>query len=107
MEFLNKCDVLLQFQSGFHSGHQWKRKLTFMSERWLRASNHGNIVGTIMVDFRKACDLVDLSFLLKTGIYIHWLKVSYCHHSISFTKFVHMKVPGPRVPTPERQRLKP
>ena len=36
-----------------------------MAERWLKAINDGNIVGTIMVDFRKAFDLVDHTLLLK------------------------------------------
>ena len=39
--------------------------LTLMAERWLKAINDGNIVGTIMVDFRKAFDLVDHDLLLR------------------------------------------
>ena len=37
---------------------------------WSLNRNSGNLVGTIMVDFRKAFDLVDHSLLLKKlGIY--------------------------------------
>ena len=37
----------------------------FQAEHWLKALNEGKIVGTVMVDFRKAFDLVDHSLLLK------------------------------------------
>ena len=65
MEFLNKYDVLHQLQSGFRSGHSTETALTLIAKRWLKAINGGNIVGTIMVDFRKAFDLVDHSLLIK------------------------------------------
>ena len=70
MEFLNKYDVLHQSQSGFRSGHSAETALTLMAERWLKAINDGNIVGTVMVDFRKAFDLVDHSLpIKKLGVY--------------------------------------
>ena len=70
IEFLNKYDVLHQSQSGFCSGHSTETALTLIAERWLKAVNDGNIVGTIMVDFRKAFDLVDHSLLIKKlGVY--------------------------------------
>ena len=30
-----------------------------MTERWLKAINEGKVVGSVMVDFRKAFNLVD------------------------------------------------
>ena len=36
-----------------------------MNDSWLKAINDGNFVGCLMVDFRKAFDLVDHSFLLQ------------------------------------------
>ena len=36
-----------------------------MTEGWLKAINEGKFIGTIMVDFRKAFDLVDHDLLLK------------------------------------------
>ena len=36
-----------------------------MTEKWLKAINEGKIVGSVMVDFRKAFDLVDHGLLLK------------------------------------------
>ena len=62
--YLNTFDVLHKFQSGFRSG------LTLMTERWLKAINDGNIVGTIMIDFRKAFDLLDHDLLIhKLSLY--------------------------------------
>ena len=61
MHYLITFDVLHKFQSGFRSGHSTETALTLMTERWLKAINDGNIAGTIMVDFRKAFDLVDQS----------------------------------------------
>ena len=36
-----------------------------MTENWLKAINYGKIVGTVIVDFRKAFDLVDHELLLQ------------------------------------------
>ena len=63
MNYLNTFDVLHKFQNGFRSGHSTKTALTLMTERWLKADNDGNIVGTIMIDFRNAFDLVDHDLL--------------------------------------------
>ena len=62
---LNEYDVLHQTQSGFRSKHSIEIALTFMTENWLKAINDGKIVSTIIVDFRKAFDLVDHGLLLE------------------------------------------
>ena len=36
-----------------------------MTDTWLQAINDGNIVGCVLVDFRKAFDLVDQNLLLQ------------------------------------------
>ena len=36
-----------------------------MTDTWLQAINDGNIVGCVLVDFRKAFDLVDQTLLLQ------------------------------------------
>ena len=36
-----------------------------MTDTWLQAFNDGNIVGCVLVDFRKAFDLVDHKLLLQ------------------------------------------
>ena len=70
MTYLDTFDVLHQFQSGFRSGHSTETALTLMTERWLKAINEGKIVGTKIVDFRKAFGLVDHDLLLhKLALY--------------------------------------
>lgn len=65
MEFLNTFELIHQSQSGFRPGHSTETALLLMTEQWLKALNEGQIVGTVMVDFRKAFDLVDHNLLLK------------------------------------------
>ena len=79
MNYLNTFDVLHKFQSGFRGGHSTETALTLMTERRLKAINDGNIVGTIMINFRKAFDLVDHDlFIRKLSLYkcgTHFLKL--------------------------------
>ena len=65
MNYLNTLDVLRQFQSGFRSGHSTETALLLMTERGFKSINEGKIVGTIIVDFRNAFDLVDHDLLLQ------------------------------------------
>ena len=53
MSYLN------QHQSGFRFGHSTESALIHLADTWLQAINDGNIVGCVLVDFRKAFDLVD------------------------------------------------
>ena len=39
--------------------------LLLMVDSWLKALNAGKLIGCVMVDFRKAFDLVDHQILLK------------------------------------------
>ena len=52
-------------QSGFRSKRSTETVLTFMTDNWLKARNDGKIVGTIMVNFRKAFDVVDHGLRLE------------------------------------------
>ena len=63
--FLNSYSLLYKNQSGFTVGHSTESALISMIYSWLKAINDGNFVGCIMVDFRKAFDLVDHNILLK------------------------------------------
>ena len=67
--FLNEYDVLHQTHGWFRSKHSTETALTFMTENWLKAIKDGKIVGTIMVDFRKAFDLADHGLLLENSSY--------------------------------------
>ena len=59
MEYLNAFDSIHKSQNGFRAGHSTESALLLMTDRWLKAINEGKVVGSVMVDFRKAFDLVD------------------------------------------------
>ena len=63
--YLNDFEVIHQTQSGFRTRHSNETALTLITENWLKALNEGKIIGTIMVDFRKAFDLVDHNLLAR------------------------------------------
>ena len=65
MEYLNAFDLIHKSQSGFRAGHSTESALLLMTERWLKAINEGKVVGSVMVDFRKAFGLVDHALLLE------------------------------------------
>ena len=65
MEYLNTFDLIHKYQSGFRAGHSTESALLLMTERWLKALDEGKVVGSVMVDFRKAFDLVDHTLLLE------------------------------------------
>ncbi|MCG7869794.1 MAG: hypothetical protein JAY74_25915 [Candidatus Thiodiazotropha taylori] len=65
MTFLNNHRLLHQTQSGFRNGHSTESALLLMTDSWLKAVNDGKLVGCVMVDFRKAFDLVDHDILLQ------------------------------------------
>ena len=65
MSFLNSHKLLHEKQSGFREGHSTESALILMVDSWLKAINDGKFVGCLMVDFRKAFDLVDHSLLLQ------------------------------------------
>ena len=53
------------FNSGFRPKHSTESALILMIDFWLKAINEGKIIGCVLVDFRKAFDLVDHHILLK------------------------------------------
>ena len=65
MSYLNQHRLLNQKQSVFRSGHSTESALIHMTDAWLQAINDGTIVGCVLVDFRKAFDLVDHKLLLQ------------------------------------------
>lgn len=65
MSYLNKYKLLHKKQSGFRTEHSTESALLLMTETWLKAINDGKLVGCIMLDFRKAFDLVDHKLLLR------------------------------------------
>ena len=63
--FLNNYNLLHKSQSGFGAKHSTESAMILMMDSWLKALNAGKLVGCVMVDFRKAFDLVDHQILLK------------------------------------------
>ena len=65
MLYLDKYTLLHKNQSGFRKNHSTESALILMTDTWLKAINEGKLVGSAMIDFRKAFDLVDHQLLLK------------------------------------------
>ena len=65
MKYLNDNKLLHEKQSGFRAGHSTESALILLIDSWLKAINEGKFVGCVMIDFRKAFDLVDHAVLLK------------------------------------------
>ncbi|MEW8548507.1 MAG: reverse transcriptase family protein, partial [Candidatus Thiodiazotropha sp.] len=63
MKFLEKYNLLYETQSGFRPNHSCETALVYMIDKWLKALDKGELVGVILVDFRKAFDLVDHDIL--------------------------------------------
>ena len=53
MEFLNSHELLHTTQSGFRPKHSCETALTYMIDSWLKAINHDDTIGVVMVDFKK------------------------------------------------------
>jgi ribonuclease P/MRP protein subunit RPP40 len=57
--------LLLVSQSGFRKHHSCQTTLTKLIDSWLKDIDNGEMTGLLLVDFRKAFDLVDHDILLK------------------------------------------
>ena len=69
-DFLNKHTLLHKTQSGFRANHSCETALINMIDLWLSAIDNGKMIGVVLVDFKKAFDLVDHRILLnKLEIY--------------------------------------
>ena len=64
-DFLNEFKLLHKTQSGFRSQHSCETALTHMIDSWLNAIDNGQMIGVVLVDFKKAFDLVDHQILLS------------------------------------------
>ena len=64
-KYLDNFNLLHKSQSGFRPKHSTESALILMIDSWLKAINEGKIVGCVLIDFRKAFDLVDHKILLN------------------------------------------
>ena len=63
--YLNNHNLLHKTQSGFRPQHSCETALVHMIDSWLNAMDSGKMVGVVLVDFKKAFDLVDHQILLS------------------------------------------
>ena len=67
MEYLNTFDLTHKSQSGFRVGNSTESALLLMTERWLKALDEGKVVGSVMVDFRRALTLLTIHYFCKNS----------------------------------------
>ena len=69
-KYLNENGLITRKQSGFRSKHSCQTSLLYLTNEWFNAIENGNLIGTVLVDLRKAFDLVNHELLLqKLAIY--------------------------------------
>ena len=79
--YLNKHKLLQESKSVFRHKHSCQIALIKLIDSWTECSGRGDLIGALLLDFRKAFDLVDHSILMrKLSIYkfsssaIQWFK---------------------------------
>ena len=69
-DFLHEYNLLHKTQSGFRTQHSCETALVNMIDSWLNALDNGKMVGVVLVDFKKAFDLVAHQILIdKLEVY--------------------------------------
>ena len=61
--FLHQHELLYRTQSGFRAGRSCETALVNMVDSWLNAIDNSKLIGIVLVDFKKAFDLVDHQIL--------------------------------------------
>ena len=61
--FLHQHELLHKTQSGFRAQHSCETALVNLIDLWLNAIDNSKMVGVVLVDFKKAFDLVDHQIL--------------------------------------------
>ena len=64
-KYLTEHNILFTAQSGFRPGHSCETALLRMMDMWAAAMDCGEVNGVIMLDLRKASDLISLECLLE------------------------------------------
>ena len=93
VKFVNKYNLLYQYQFGFREGHSTYMPLILLLDKITQALDNGNYVVGIFLDFRKAFDTVDHKILLEKlysygirGMAHDWFS-SYLQNRQQFVKF--------------------
>ncbi|CAB3989417.1 Hypothetical predicted protein [Paramuricea clavata] len=64
-KFLKSNNLLHKAQSGFRNLFSCETAITYMIDKWAKAINEGYMNGVVLLDLRKAFDLIDHSILLQ------------------------------------------
>lgn len=79
--FLSEFKLLHPAQSGFRPNHSCQTALINIIDKWLQEMNNGNINLAVLVDFKKAFDVVDHMILCqKLEVY------RFCDNTVNFFK---------------------
>ena len=65
LNFLTEHNLLCQSQSGFRPQHSCHTALAKLCDNWLSAINNSEVVGPVILELKKALDLVNHNILLK------------------------------------------
>ena len=93
LSFLNKHNILYQYQFGFRENHGVNSALIYMIDKILKSLDKGEIVVGLFLDFCKAFDTVDHQILINKmnkygirGTALEWIK-SYLSERKQFVYF--------------------
>ena len=78
LSFLTKHNVIESIQSGFRKSHSCCTALINLIDKWLKDVDGGKYVGAIVLDLKKAFDLVDHDMLLPK-LDLHHFSTSALH----------------------------
>ena len=83
--YLNKCNILSPFQSGFRSNHSTTTALLKLTNYIFSASNNSQLTGAIFIDLTKAFNSVD-HYLLLDKLFSAGLS---CNALLWFNSYLH------------------
>ena len=108
--YLTERNLLFTAQSGFRPGHSCETALFRMMDMWAGAMDRGEVNGVIMLDLRKAFDLISHECLLqKNCVFISAMitQASGFYHTSQAEPNKHQsKVISPRQQSSQRASLK-